>query len=53
MDKCGEMLGSRLNTIHNLYFYQEFMQRIREAIENDQLDEFAVAYYQRIESAKK
>lgn len=53
LDKCGEMLGSRLNTIHNLYFYQEFMQRIREAIENDQLDEFAVAYYQRIESAKK
>src|SRR5690606_17952039 len=23
LDKCGEILGSRLNTIHNLYYYQE------------------------------
>ncbi len=52
LDKCGEMLGSRLNTIHNLYFYQEFMQKIREAIENDALDAFADAYYQRVEDAK-
>ncbi len=48
LDKCGEMLGSRLNTIHNLYFYQEFMQQIREAIERDSLQEFAENYYARV-----
>ncbi|WP_154224439.1 tRNA guanosine(34) transglycosylase Tgt [Marinicella rhabdoformis] len=53
LDKCGEMLGPRLNTIHNLFFYQEFMQKIRDAIENDALDEFAEAYYARIEAAKQ
>ncbi len=52
LDKCGEMLGSRLNTIHNLYFYQEFMQKIREAIEADALTEFATSYYQRIADGK-
>lgn len=52
LDKCGEMLGSRLNTIHNLYFYQEFMQRIRTAIEQGSLNDFAAAYYARIEAAK-
>ncbi|TDR18341.1 tRNA guanosine(34) transglycosylase Tgt [Marinicella litoralis] len=53
LDKCGEMLGSRLNTIHNLYFYQEFMQKIREAIDTDDLELFADNYYRRIESHKK
>lgn len=48
LDKCGEILGARLNTIHNLYFYQEFMQKIREAIENDSLTEFAEKYYARV-----
>ena len=33
LDKCREILGSHLNTIHNLYFYQRFMARLREAIE--------------------
>jgi queuine tRNA-ribosyltransferase len=32
LDKCGEMLGARLMTIHNLYFYQSVMRAIREAI---------------------
>ncbi len=48
LDKCGEMLGSRLNTIHNLYFYQAFMQQIRTAIEHNSLAEFAADFYQRI-----
>jgi queuine tRNA-ribosyltransferase len=48
LDKCGEMLGSRLNTIHNLYFYQEFMQQIRAAIEAGSLAEFAENYYLRV-----
>ena len=37
LDKCGEMLGARLSTIHNLHFYQAFMQRLRSAIERGRL----------------
>jgi queuine tRNA-ribosyltransferase len=29
---AGEMTGSTLNTVHNLYFYLDTMRRIREAI---------------------
>jgi queuine tRNA-ribosyltransferase len=32
LDKCGEILGAQLNTIHNLYFYQRLMMEIRAAI---------------------
>ncbi len=45
LDKCGEILGSRLNTIHNLYYYQQLMRDIRSAIEDDRFDEFASDYY--------
>ncbi|MCF6287648.1 MAG: tRNA guanosine(34) transglycosylase Tgt [Proteobacteria bacterium] len=45
LDKCKEILGSHLNTIHNLFFYQDFMQHIRKAIEEDKLDEFSNKYY--------
>ena len=36
----GEILGSRLNTIHNIYFYMKLMERARAAIENGTWDEF-------------
>lgn len=36
----GEILGSRLNTIHNIYFYMKLMERSREAIETGNWDEF-------------
>ncbi len=45
LDKCNEILGSTLNTIHNLHFYQEHMQRIRTAICNDTLEIFANGFY--------
>jgi len=32
LDRCGEILGSHLNTIHNLFFYQQLMREIRAAI---------------------
>jgi queuine tRNA-ribosyltransferase len=32
LDRCNEILGSRLNTIHNLHFYLELMRSLREAI---------------------
>jgi queuine tRNA-ribosyltransferase len=45
LDKCNEILGARLNTIHNLHYYQELMQGIRAAIEADAYSEFAAAFY--------
>jgi len=46
LDKCGEILGSRLNTIHNLHYYQRLMRDIREAIEQDRFDDFAREFYE-------
>ncbi len=46
LDKCQEMLGSRLNTIHNLYYYLSLMQGIRDAIENSKFDIFVRQFYQ-------
>jgi queuine tRNA-ribosyltransferase len=34
LDRAGEILGSRLNTIHNLHFYQSLMGSIRCAIDS-------------------
>jgi len=45
LDKCGEILGSRLNTIHNLHYYQDLMRDIRSAIEANRFDEFAEEFY--------
>ena len=44
LDKCKEMLGATLNTIHNLRFYQNHMENIRAAIREDRLMSFAVAF---------
>ncbi|PKM35759.1 MAG: tRNA guanosine(34) transglycosylase Tgt [Gammaproteobacteria bacterium HGW-Gammaproteobacteria-10] len=46
LDKCGEMLGSRLNTIHNLYYYLQLMQELRQAIETRSLDDYVKQFYQ-------
>ena len=32
LDKCGEMLGGRLNTIHNLTYFHGLMSQMRQAI---------------------
>jgi queuine tRNA-ribosyltransferase len=40
LDACSEMLGSRLNTIHNLHFYLTLMRRIRAAIEAGTFEQF-------------
>ena len=45
LDKCGEILGSQLNTIHNLYFYQRLMGEIRSAIEAGRFADFAAEFY--------
>jgi queuine tRNA-ribosyltransferase len=45
LDKCKEILGSQLNTLHNLHFYQKVMQGLRDAIEQGKLDDFVEAFY--------
>ncbi len=40
LQKTQEILGARLNTIHNLYYYQELMQEMRDAIEAGQFRAF-------------
>jgi queuine tRNA-ribosyltransferase len=44
LDKCGEILSSQLNTIHNLHYYQAFMSDIRSAISEGRLGQFADNY---------
>jgi queuine tRNA-ribosyltransferase len=46
LDKCKEMLGSRLNTLHNLHYYLSLMQSLRNAIEKQELDVFVRQFYQ-------
>jgi queuine tRNA-ribosyltransferase len=46
LDKVGEILGARLNTIHNLFYYQQLMRGLRKAIENEGLDKFVEEFYQ-------
>jgi len=50
LDKCGEILGARLNTIHNLYYFQQLMRSIREAIEAGGYQDFSDNFYRRYES---
>ncbi len=45
LDSCNETLGARLNTIHNLHYYQTLMFNIRNAIKNDQFDRFILSFY--------
>ena len=46
LDKCNEILGSQLNTIHNFHFYQQHMASIRQAIEGGRLEAFAAAFHE-------
>lgn len=45
LDKCQEMVGAQLNTIHNLRYYQTLMAGIREALEANRFDEFVDDFY--------
>jgi queuine tRNA-ribosyltransferase len=44
LDRCNEILGARLNTIHNLHYYLELMRRIRAGIEAGSLADVVSAY---------
>jgi queuine tRNA-ribosyltransferase len=45
LDKCQEMLGSRLNTIHNLHYYLDLMAQMRGAIEIGEFEAFKKDFY--------
>ena len=47
LEKCGEMLGAQLNTIHNLRHYQRLMQGLRDAIDQGSLDDFVAEFYKK------
>ena len=44
LQRIGEILGARLNTIHNLYYYQQLLGQIRVAIENGKFEEYSQAF---------
>ncbi len=45
LDNCKEILGLRLNTIHNLYYYYKLMLDIRESIKVNKFDDFIKEFY--------
>ncbi len=45
LDRCGEILGARLNTIHNLHYYQTLMRELRRAIIANTLDDYIEEFY--------
>jgi len=44
LHKVGEILGARLNTIHNLHYYQVLMQSMRSAIEAGEFEAFKTTF---------
>ena len=53
LDRCGEILGSRLNTVHNLHFYQRLMADIRAAIAGGRFDTWRRAFVERRSSGEE
>lgn len=45
LDQCREILGARLNTIHNLHYFQILMQEIRDAISSGRFETFRNRFY--------
>lgn len=44
LHRLGEILGARLNTLHNLHYYQQLMEEIRDAITTETFDEYAAEF---------
>jgi queuine tRNA-ribosyltransferase len=47
LHRVGEILSARLNTIHNLHYYQELMQDLRAAIKTGKLQTFTKAFHEK------
>jgi queuine tRNA-ribosyltransferase len=50
LQRINEILGARLNTLHNLYYYQQLMSEIRTAIERGKFEEYAQEFQARAAS---
>ena len=46
LDNCNEILGLRLNTIHNLHYYFKLMEDIRSSIRNNEFEVFIKNFYE-------
>ncbi|MFN7086947.1 MAG: tRNA guanosine(34) transglycosylase Tgt [Burkholderiales bacterium] len=44
LQRANEILGARLNTLHNLYYYQQLMRGLREAIAAGRLADFVAEF---------
>ena len=50
LQRINEILGSHLNTLHNLYYYQQLMSEIRIAIETGQFGEYVQEFQANVAS---
>jgi queuine tRNA-ribosyltransferase len=53
LERCNEILGARLMTLHNLRFYQTLMQGLRDAIAAGQLQSFVAAFLENLKAGPK
>jgi len=44
LDRCGEMLGPMLATVHNLHYYLNLMREVREALDVGQFGAFRAKF---------
>jgi queuine tRNA-ribosyltransferase len=44
LDRCGEMLGPMLASIHNLHYYLNLMREVREALETERFADYAARF---------
>jgi queuine tRNA-ribosyltransferase len=44
LDRCGEMLGPMLTTIHNLHYYLNLMREVRESLDTGQFSQFRAQF---------
>jgi queuine tRNA-ribosyltransferase len=45
LDRCGEMLGPMLASIHNLHYYLNLMREVREALDVGKFGEFVATFH--------
>jgi queuine tRNA-ribosyltransferase len=46
LDRCGEMLGPMLSSIHNLHYYLNLMQEVRDALDAGKFNAFVLQFKQ-------
>ncbi len=45
LHRAGEILGARLNTIHNLHYYLNLMKEVRQALDDDKFSEYVQQFH--------